>query len=142
MQKINPYLSFDGNCKEAFEQYKSIFGGEFESISTFGDVPAGEGMEFPEAEKGRIMHVSLPLGDNRLMGSDTMPGMAVIQGTCISVSYHPSTEEEARRVFDALAEGGTVTMPLEKAFWNALFGMCTDRFGINWMVNYDLKDNA
>lgn len=139
MSKINPYLNFAGDCKDAFERYKEIFGGEFSAISTFADVPSGEGLEVTEEEKGRIMHVSLPIGGDMLMGSDSMPGMETIRGNNMSVSFHPESEADARRVFDALAEGGTVTVPLEKTFWDALFGMCTDKFGINWMVNYDLS---
>lgn len=142
MLKIHVYLTFDGQTEEAFNFYKSIFGGEFQMKQTFGE--ADTGMEIDEKLKGRIMHVALPIGTegDMIMGSDTFPGMEqsqeFIEGTNISVSLHPDSEEETKRIFEALSKGGEVVMPLEKTFWNALYGMCRDKFGINWMINYDL----
>lgn len=109
---------------------------------TFGDSNVDQ--EVPEELKGRIMHVALPIGSEGdiLMGSDTFPGMGqeFIEGTNMSLSLHPDSEEETNRIFKALSEGGEVVMPLEKTFWNALYGMCRDKFGINWMVNFDLGE--
>lgn len=140
MATVNVYLTFDGNCEEAFNFYKSVFGGEFPYIGKFGDMPSREGMP-PLADdvKNRVMHVSLPISEETmLMGSDSMPGMhEVKQGNNFSLSINANSREEAERLFGALSEGGTVTMPLENTFWGAFFGMWTDKFGINWMVNYD-----
>ena len=136
MPSINPYLAFDGNCREAFEFYRSVFGGELADVSPFSEGPE-EMMGAPE-DADKLMHVSLPMGDGQiLMGSDVPTGMPATQfGTSVALSYAPDRADEGRRVFDALAAGGHVTMPYETQFWNADFGMCTDKFGINWMVNY------
>jgi PhnB protein len=139
MRTINPYLTFDGNCEEAFEFYRSVFGGEFASIARFSEMP-GENAP-SEDESNKIMHVALPIGGSSiLMGSDRPSSFGKgKQGDMFSVSLHPSTPEEAKELFDGLAAGGTVTMPLEKSFWGALFGMFTDKFGVHWMVNHELK---
>jgi PhnB protein len=133
---INPYLGFDGNCEEAFELYRSIFGGELE-ISRFSEMPPDSPVDPSAADK--VMHVSLPLGDGQvLMGSDRMPGMGTTTfGDSVAVSVSPGSADDGRRIFDALADGGQVTMPYERQFWGADYGMCVDRFGIGWMVNYD-----
>ena len=142
MTTINPYLTFKGNCKEAFNFYKSIFGGEFMSIDTFGNMPPVEGMPpVPEEMKDHIMHVSLPISkETILMGSDTGGDWApkLIEGNNFSISVSTENMEETDRIFNALAEGGKITMPLEKTFWNAYFGSLTDKFGINWMVDCPL----
>ena len=139
---INCYLHFNGNCREAFEFYRSVFGGEFAIISTFADGPAGMGV--PEAEANNIMHVSLSVGDSVLMGSD-MPsnfGPARVIGDNFALSHSTSSREETDELFGKISEGGTVTMPLQDAFWGAYFGACTDKFGINWMFNYDLPQEG
>ncbi|QOW09637.1 VOC family protein [Kaistella flava (ex Peng et al. 2021)] len=140
MATINPYLTFDGNCEEAFNFYKSVFGGDFPMVGKFGDMPAQEGMPpLPEDAKNRIMHITLPIStETILMGSDTMPGMHNHKiGNNISLSINTNSKEEADKIFEGLSEGGVVTMPLNDTFWGAYFGMWTDKFGINWMVNYD-----
>lgn len=141
MTSVNVYLNFTDECEAAFDFYKSVFGGEFSSKQRFKDVPA-EANRFPAEEAEKIMHVSLPVGPHTvLMGSDS-PGMmpVPVKGSNFSVSVMPDSAVEAERIFGALSEGGTITMPLEKAFWGALFGMCTDRFGVRWMVNFELKE--
>lgn len=140
MAKVNVYLTFDGNCEDAFNFYKSILGGEFFMISRFGDMPPQEGMPpISDEYKNRVMHVSFPVSkETVLMGSDSIPGMhQVIQGNNFSISVHTDIREEADRIFKGLSEGGTVTMPMSDTFWGAYFGMWTDKYGINWMVNYD-----
>ena len=134
---INTYLNFDGACRQAFEFYRSVFGGDFTIVSTFRDGPAD--MPVPEAEKDRLMHVSLPIGSGVLMGSDTCSGFGPPSavGNNFSISVAPDSRAETDRVFNALSEDGTVTMPLGDMFWGAYFGACTDRFGVNWMVNFD-----
>lgn len=139
MATVNVYLAFDGNCEEAFNFYKSAFGKEFSNLSRFGEMPPQEGVPpFSDDMKDRVMHVSLPISNETvLMGSDTMqPGLTV--GDNFSVTLGVNSKEEADELFAALSAGGKVTMPLETTFWNAYFGMWTDKFGINWMVNYDL----
>lgn len=137
MAVINPYLSFGGNCEEAFEFYRSVFGGEFATIGRFTDMDLG--MEIPEDEKAYIMHVALPIGGGSiLMGSDVPSSMGTVtSGNNSSIAISPESEDEARRLFDGLSAGGTVTMPMDNAPWGALFGMFTDKYGFNWMVNYD-----
>jgi PhnB protein len=132
MAIINPYLNFDGNCEEAFNFYKSVFGGEFSNLSRFKDMPGSE--TSPDAE--RILHV--PIGNSILMGSDRNAYMgAAIVGNNMHVSLQPNSKEEAHQLFNGLAQGGNISMPLEDTFWNATFGMLTDKFGIQWMVNYE-----
>lgn len=141
MVTINPYLTFNGNCEAAFTFYKSVFGGEFPYIGRYKDMPPSEGCDPLSAEEGeKIMHVSLPISaETILMGSDSSDafGHATIVGNNFSISINATTAEEADRLFNGLSAGGTVTMPMEKTFWGAYFGMFTDKFGINWMVNQD-----
>lgn len=137
MTKINPYLSFNDNCEDAFDFYKSVFGGEFTSKMKFKDVAAQYPVSKEEGEK--IMHMALPIGKTGvLMGSDTPAQMGKqIVGTNITISLHPESEKEADRLFKGLSAGGTVVMPLAKVFWGAYFGLFTDKFGIPWMINYE-----
>ena len=135
---ITAYLSFDGNTEEAFNFYKSALGGEFTNFSRFGETGQGESMS--DADKKKIMHVALTSPHGVLMGNDHMNFMGpYIAGTNFSLSLHPDSEEEARKLFDALSKGGTAVMPLEKTFWGAYFGMLVDKFGIKWMVNYQFS---
>jgi len=127
--KLNPYISFENTAKPAMEFYHQVLGGEL-VLSTFGDMgDAGE-------SKDLIMHASLetPAGIT-LMAADAPPGMEFTAGTQISVSLSGDDDAELRGYWDGLSAGGTVTMPLEKQVWGDVFGMLTDKFGINWMVN-------
>lgn len=141
MAAINPYLTFDGNCEAAFNFYKSVFGGEFPYVGRFNEMPPAEGCPPPPEEEGnKIMHISLPISkETILMGSDTSEafGHKHVPGNNFSISINAESEEEATKVFNSLSEGGQVTMPLDKTFWGAYFGMFVDKFGIQWMVNYD-----
>lgn len=140
MAQINPYLIFNGTCEAAFNLYKSVFGGEFEMISKFKDMPADENSpQLSEEDANRIMHVSFPISANYiLMGSDsnTQSGDVVI-GTNISISINAESREEADKLFNGLSADGTITMPMTNTFWGAYFGMFTDKFGVSWMVNFD-----
>lgn len=142
MTTVNIYLTFDGNCKEAFEFYKSVFGGDFPYVGTFGEMPQHDGMPVINEEmKNRIMHITLPISNETcLMGSDTGGEWATNfkNGNNFSVSVNTDSIEEADRIFNGLSEGGKVTMPMAKTFWESYFGMFTDKFGINWMVNFEL----
>jgi PhnB protein len=138
MITVNPYLNFNGNTEDAFNFYKSVFGGEFIGLQRFKETPYAEQM--PEKDRNKIMHVALPLGQgNILMGTDILEsmGQTLSVGNNISLTINPESEAEAEKYFNSLAAGGTINMPLEKAFWGAYFGMLTDKFGIQWMVNYE-----
>lgn len=138
---VNIYLTFDGNCKEAFEFYKSVFGGDFPQVSTFAEMPPQEGIPpVKEEEKDRIMHMSLPISkETVLMGSDTGGEWAsqFQQGNNFSISVNTENKEEADRIFNELSQGGNIMMPMDKTFWGSYFGMFQDKFGINWMVSFD-----
>jgi PhnB protein len=140
MATLIPYLTFNGDCEAAFNFYKSVFGGDFAYIGRFKDMPPMKGKTIPAAEGEKIMHVSLPIGRGSvLMGSDSSEscGHKVTAGSNFSISINADSEAEADRLFAGLSNGGNVTMPLAKAFWGAYFGIFTDKFAINWMVNYD-----
>ena len=131
---LDPYLNFDGDCRAAFDFYKQVFGGEFTAEMTFADGP--EGVPVAEGDKDKIMHVSLPIGDSILMGSDVPSDQSpVTSGSNVHISHAPPSVEVAKERFARLSEGGTVTMPLEEQFWGDFFGSCTDRFGVHWMIN-------
>lgn len=141
MTTVNVYLTFDGNCEEAFTFYQSVLGGELQ-VNKFSGMPENPEHPMKEEDKNKVMHVSLPVSkETVLMGSDTMPGYGppFVQGNNFSISVHPETKEDADKIFAGLSSGGTVTMPLADAFWGSYFGMLTDKFGINWMVNVDLQ---
>ncbi len=144
MPTINSYINFNGNCREAFDFYKSVLGGEYSYISTFGDIPSGEGMEIPESDKGRIMHVALPISkETMLMGSDTISSYGDVSfGNNFSISISTDSREQADHFFQALSEGGTIIQPMAEMFWGDYFGMFTDRFGINWMIGFEIATQA
>jgi PhnB protein len=128
--RLNPYLSFTDNAREAMEFYRSVFGGTLR-MSTFGEAGGTEG---PEAAK--IMHAQLETGSGfTLMASDTPEGMPHTPGTSISISLSGDDADELRGYWDKLSDGGTVAVPLEKQMWGDEFGMCSDRFGVPWMVD-------
>ena len=137
MPTINPYLNFNGNCEEAMEFYRSVFGGEFSTFSRFSDMDTG--MPVAEEEKSHILHASLPIGGHYVLMASDCPSSfgGVTHGTGFSVSVGADSEEEATRILNGLSAGGKVTMPLQKTFWGAFFGMWVDKFGVSWMVNYD-----
>lgn len=145
MAQVNPYITFNGTCEAAFNFYKSVFGGEFPYIGKFKDMPPSEGKTMPDADREKIMHVSLPIGGGTiLMGSDSGSEWAshFKEGNNIAISVNTESEEEATRIFNGLSAGGMVTMPLGKTFWGAFFGMFIDKFGINWMVNFDYNQQV
>lgn len=137
---INPYLHFSGNCEEAFEFYQQALGGELQ-INRFSEMPPDESA--PPIDGNLIMHVSLELGDGQvLMGSDAMPATGAVHfGNHSSIMFGPDSSADAKRIFDALAEGGTITMPFQAMFWGDEFGMLTDKFGVAWQVNYHDAQN-
>ena len=141
MARVSTYLNFPRNTEEAFNFYKSVFGGEFGNggIARFGDIPAQDEMPpLAESDKNLVMHIELPiLGGHVLMGTDapeTM-GFTVNTGNNVYINLEPDTREETKKLFDALAKGGQITMGLQDMFWGAYYGSCTDKFGIQWMFN-------
>jgi len=145
MASTNIYLNFKNQTEEAFNFYKSVFGGEFEGdgLSRFGDMPvSADTPEMPEADKQLVLHVSLPiLGGTKLMGSDAPEslGLAINMGNNVSVSLHPDDRTETDRLFAVLSAEGKVVIPLQEMFWGDYFGSCTDRFGVCWMFNCESK---
>jgi PhnB protein len=131
--QLNPYLFFHGQCKAAFEFYAKVLGGKIEAMMPHEGTPAAEHVS-PEW-RGKIMHARLLVGDKVLMGSDAPPERSdgAMQG--FSVTLGIDSPAEAERIFQALAENGTVRMPIQETFWAARFGMLTDRFGTPWMIN-------
>lgn len=140
MPKLNPYLNFDGKAEEAFNFYKSVFGGEFVGeIHKIGNAPGTENLS--EDSKNRVMHIALPVGNDLLMASDTVPEMGnqLVTGNNNHISIFPDSREEADKLFAGLSEGGVVEMPLADQFWGDYFGSFTDKYGVKWMVNYTAK---
>lgn len=139
MATVNPYLTFNGNCEEAFNFYKSVFGGEFSYLGRFKDMPPQEGNHLSEDAKNKIMHVSLPISkETVLMGSDAPPHFEDVKfGMNLSIAIGAESKETADRLFNGLSKGGKITMPIEETFWGDYFGMFTDKFGFNWMVSFD-----
>ena len=138
MQTVNPYLSFDGTTLEAFQFYKSVFGGDFEMVLRFRDMGGGP-PGTPEAELDRIAHIALPIvGGCMLMASDTLPSMGhqLTQGNNFSISIAPESGEQADRLFNGLSAGGRVDMALQQTEWAEKFATFTDRFGVQWMISY------
>ena len=135
---LNTYLHFNGNCREAFEFYRDVFGGEFTVIETFANGP--DDFEVAEDERDNIMHVSLPIGSSVLMGSD-MPACfgPANMGNNFSISCSTRSREETDALFARMSEDGTVTMAPADMFWGSYFGSCSDKFGINWQFNYEHK---
>jgi PhnB protein len=130
--QLNPYLVFNGQCEAAFKFYERCLGGKIEMMMTHGDSPMAE--QVPPEWRNKVMHVRLALSDKVLMGSDAPPDRYE-QPKGFSVSVGVDKPAEAERIFNALAQNGTVQMPLQKTFWAERFGMLVDQFGIPWMVN-------
>lgn len=138
------YLNFTNKTEEAFNFYKSVLGGQFEGkINRFGEMPPQKGQPpMSDSEKNLVMHMELPIpGGLKLMGSDVPASAPVklIMGNNASIMIEPDTKEETERLFNALSSGGNITMPLTQMFWGAYYGMFTDKFGVQWMVNYFIK---
>jgi PhnB protein len=131
---LEPYLFFTGNCEEALNFYKGVFGGEITSVMRMKDVPPDQEMEMPPEYAEKIMHANFKSPTVSFMASDARPGKVYGEGP-ISLSLGTDDVKEAQKVFDALAKGGTVEMPFGDAFWGAKFGMLTDKYGIDWMIN-------
>lgn len=132
---LNPYLTFDGNTKEAVHFYEKALGGKVMGIMTFGDMPADPNHPLTDDMKDRVMHAHLKVGDADLMFSDTFPGMPYQPGDTVQIVIHPREEARAREIFAALEDGGQVVMSLQKTDWSPLYGIVKDKFGVTFQVN-------
>jgi PhnB protein len=143
MAQINPHINFNGNAEEAFTFYKSVFGGEFAMIMRLKDL---SGPEFPVAENdaNKIMHIALPIGKNVLMGNDIPEAMGRINEAenRSKISISAESKEEADKLFIGLSAGGEIEMPIGDSPWGSYFGMFRDKYGIEWMIDFDPKYNG
>lgn len=141
MKAANPYLNFDGKTEEAFNFYKSVFGGEFmgNGIMRMKDTPGCSEMNLTEEEKNRVMHVSLPLANGQvLMASDIIPSMGhkLTVGNNNYICLSTASREESDRIFNGLSKGGVVEMPMQDMFWGDYYGSFKDKYGVCWMISY------
>ncbi len=140
MPQINPHLNFNGNAEEAFQFYQSVFGGEFKMIVRFKDM-ASEGHPIAAHEANKIMHIALPIGSNLLMANDVPESMGRTNEmeNRSKIVVNAASREEADKVFNGLSAGGTVEFPIGDSPWGTYFGMFRDKYGIEWMVDFDAK---
>jgi PhnB protein len=140
MALINPHINFNGNAEEAFNFYKSVFGGEFAMIIRLKDMSSPE---FPVSERdaNKIMHIALPIGQNVLMGNDVPESMGQVNENenRSKISIGAESREEADKLFNGLSAGGNIEVPIGDSPWGSYFGMFRDKFGIEWMVDFDPK---
>jgi PhnB protein len=132
--RLNPHLAFNGQCEAAFRFYETCLGGQVVMMMTYGDSPLAE--QTPPDWRGKVLHATFTLGDHVLTGADAPPeGYQKPQGFSVLLNFEEADAAEADRIFAALAEGGTVQMPIQETFWALRFGMLVDRFGTPWMIN-------
>ncbi len=143
MAQINPHINFNGNAEEAFTFYKSVFGGEFAKIIRFKDLSI-PGFELAESEANKVMHIALPIGKNVLMANDVPEHMGRTNENenRSKISISAESKEEADKLFNGLSAGGQIEMPMEDSPWGSYFGMFRDKYGIEWMVDFDPRYNA
>jgi PhnB protein len=137
MLSFNPYLNFMGNTEEAMNFYKTVLGGQFTLFQRYGDIPGGDKM--PADDQQKINHISLTLPNGlTLMATDLLASMGqqLAKGNNFYICVNAESEKEVDRLFKGLSEGGKIEMPVNRTFWGAYFGMCADKFGIQWMLNY------
>ncbi len=140
MAQINPYIMFNGNAEEAFNFYKSVFGGEFAAVVRFKDLPNDPDNKFTEIEGDKIMHIALPIGKHDvLMANDVPTSMGVVneRENRSKISISTESKEEADKIFEALSEGGEIEAPIGDSPWGSYFGMFRDKYGIEWMIDFD-----
>ena len=143
MALINPHINFNGNAEEAFNFYRSVFGGEFTKIIRFKDISSAE-FPVPENEANKIMHIALSIGKNFLMANDVpeIMGRTNENENRSKIAVSAESRDEAEKLFNGLSAGGTIEMPLEYSPWGSYFGMFRDKYGIEWMVDFDPKYNG
>ena len=138
MAQINPYINFNGNTEEAFNFYKSVFGGEFAMVMRFGDMP---NPNIPASENNKIMHIALPIGNNILMGNDVPEFMGTVneKENRSKIAISAESKAEADQLYNGLSAGGEIEMPIADSPWGSYFAMFRDKYGIEWTVDYDPK---
>jgi len=144
MTTVNPYLTFRGNCEAAFNLYKSVFGGEFQFVGRYKDVPESDRQNFPDDGDENIMHISLPISaETILMGCDSSEAFdqTSVYGNNITLSINTDSRANADRIFNELSTGGRIQMPMGDTFWGSYFGIFTDKFGIHWTIGCNSKEN-
>lgn len=141
MAQINPYINFNGNTEEAFNFYKSVFGGEFAMVMRFGDMP---NPNIPETENNKIMHIALPIGKNVLMGNDVPEFMGRVNENenRSKIAISAESKEEADKLYNGLSVGGQIEMPIANSPWGSYFAMFRDKYGIEWTVDFDPRYNG
>lgn len=142
MAQINPYIHFNGNAEEAFNFYKSVFGGDFAMVMRFKDMPSNPEYPIPESEANKIMHIALPIGKyDILMGSDTpeFMGKHNEKETRSKISISAVSKQEADALFNGLSKDGTIEIPMNDSDWGSYYGMFRDKYGIEWMIDFDPK---
>lgn len=140
MPTINPHINFNGNAEEAFEFYRSVFGGEFLKIIRFKEISSPD-FPVPDKELNKIMSISLPIGNNVLMANDIpeMMGKVSENENRSKISISADSREEAEKLFVGLSAGGSIEMPMAESPWGSYFGMFRDKFGIEWMIEFKTK---
>lgn len=144
MTIINPSINFNGNCEEAFNFYRSAFGGEFGKVVRFKDMPSDPEHPIPDAEVNKLMYITLPIGPNVLIGNDVPSFMGTVNENenRSKISIQAVSKEEAEHLYNHLSDGGIVEVPLEKSPWGSYFAMLRDKYGIEWMIDFDPSNNG
>ncbi|HYG60001.1 MAG TPA: VOC family protein [Symbiobacteriaceae bacterium] len=137
--RLNPYLVLNGNAKEAIGFYEKALDAKVMGVMTFGEAPPDPNFTMPDEVKDRVMHAMMKVGETDLMFSDTFPGQPFQTGNQVMVTIVTDDVEQAKKAFDALAEGGRVDMPLQATFWSPAYGSLTDKFGVAWQISAENK---
>ncbi|AYB46064.1 VOC family protein [Paenibacillus lautus] len=137
--RMNPYLVMDGNAKEAIQFYEKALDAEVVMVQTFGEMPANPDFPLPDSARDRISHALLKVGETDLMFSDTFPGQPVQSSNQVQVCIMTDQAEQAKRIYEALREGGQVVMPLQETFWSPAYGIVADKYGVNWNISTEAK---
>lgn len=138
--KTSSYLQFNGNCEQAMAYYADVLGGELTQTMRFSDAPEAD-IQFPKEVLNLIMHCQLEVSNVKILASDYVSEHSFVQGNNFAISLTSNDEDEANAVFQGLADGGQILMPFEEAFWGGKFGMCVDKFGVNWMMSLEQDNN-
>lgn len=136
---LNPYLVMNGNAREAIAFYQKALDARVLGVQTFGEMPGDPNRPLPEGAHDRVLHARLKVGETDLMLSDTFPGMPYQTGNHVTIALTTDDAEKSRRIFEALAEGGRVQMPLQKTFWSPAYGQVMDRFAVVWQINTEVR---
>lgn len=137
--RMNPYLVMDGNAKEAIQFYEKALDAQVIMVQTFGEMPANPDFPLPESARDRISHALLKVGETDLMFSDTFPGQPVQSNNQVQICIMTDQAEQAKRIYEALREGGQVVMPLQETFWSPAYGIVADKYGVNWNISTEAK---